>query len=161
VTYGVVCELSFLACVGAPANLVVGERIGGACQYVLRSSSLERAIGGSVLENRSFESKAAELGISVETYRSMVRAFVQDTASQLRELESAIASDDNEVAGRAAHAIAGAAENFECIRLAEIAREVQTAARNGESSGALAQRHDQLCAQFATLAQRLELPDCG
>ncbi|MEI8345118.1 MAG: Hpt domain-containing protein [Candidatus Omnitrophota bacterium] len=74
-------------------------------------------------------------GLSEEIYDGIVRDFVAQTRSQITQLESLLAAGDLNAAARICHAIKGSSGNLRIKAVYEIIRNMEEAARAGQSAG--------------------------
>src|SRR5688500_10589394 len=69
--------------------------------------------------------------------RDMARAFVSDAPRLLEELQTAAHSRDGDALRRAAHALKGAAGNFQAVETVTLAAQMELTARDGNLTAAL------------------------
>ncbi len=67
-----------------------------------------------------------------ESVREMLDAFFEEVPARLAEAQAGVEVGDAAVAGRAAHTLKSNALTFGARAMAEIARQIETAARDGD-----------------------------
>ena len=90
-----------------------------------------------------------------ELYRELLAVFCDDAHRQVAAIEQALRADDLPAIEYEAHTIKGAAANIGALRLAEVARCLEHAARQHEHA-VLTQCVDQLAAVYTDLIRLLE-----
>jgi HPt (histidine-containing phosphotransfer) domain-containing protein len=76
------------------------------------------------------------LGGDADSLRELIDAFVEEAPARLAEARIGIDTGDAELAGRAAHTLKSNALTFGATRMAEVARQIETAARTGDLGAA-------------------------
>jgi len=94
-----------------------------------------RSIATSTCDCDAF---VARLGGDVTLAREMAQAFVAHAPSLLGALRDAVAGGDADAVLRAAHAIKGAAVNFDAVDTVAVAARLEYMAREGDLAGAVA-----------------------
>jgi signal transduction histidine kinase/DNA-binding response OmpR family regulator len=80
----------------------------------------------------SYEKVLARVGGDVELLVDVSRMFIDELPSHLRDIRAAIDAADGPALRRAAHALKGAAANFDAAMLVDAARELEEIGRSGE-----------------------------
>jgi signal transduction histidine kinase/CheY-like chemotaxis protein len=96
----------------------------------------------------------ARVGGDRELLAEISRLFLDDAPKMVAQIEEAIVSSDAEALRRAAHALKGAAANFEAAAVVDAARALEDLGRNGTTAGAEA-LSQQLTIGLERLAQTL------
>jgi HPt (histidine-containing phosphotransfer) domain-containing protein len=93
-------------------------------------------------------SAAENLGLTEDSYRSLLEIFVRESRADLRRLRAAMAAGDSVGVAEAAHSLRGAAGNLDLEEITLPAGKLESRARAGSLEGA--------SAFLALLAARLE-----
>ena len=73
-----------------------------------------------------------------EFFKELVSIFLTDTPKQVGQLEEALARQDAAIVTRAAHTIKGSSGNFGAEEVARLARDIESAGKNGNFPAAAA-----------------------
>lgn len=90
-----------------------------------------------------------------ELESELIITFLEDTAERLTSLEALLAAGDLAQASRAAHSIKGSSANMGASGLQELAREVETRAKEGDGGAAKA-ASSKAQAEFGRVRAQLE-----
>ena len=85
----------------------------------------------------------------------LVRTFATDSAQRVDAVRAAAAAGDADALRRAAHSFKGSAGNMGALRLAELCRLIEDAARDGNIAAAQGPL-DELAAEFASAQAELD-----
>lgn len=90
-------------------------------------------------------------GLDEADYDSLVTDLIVQTEKQLKDLRSAISGGNFDTAMRIAHSIKGSSGNLRIKKMYEIARSMETEAKEGKDKAALSAAMDLLEAEFSAL----------
>ena len=102
----------------------------------------------------SFKDLAIDLQMEKEEYLEMIALFLEISAKDLTDLQSALERGDGPRAANAAHSIKGASSNLGLMQIYELAQKIETEARenhsdrNSERVLMLRERLDHLTEEF-------------
>lgn len=112
----------------------------------------DEASGAAELKVFDREEALERLDDDVELLDELIEIFLEDTPALVEELRQAIVQGDALVSERLAHSLKGAALNLSCMRMQQIAREMEAAAR-AHTMDAVAERMDCLQSCFTEITQ--------
>ncbi len=72
------------------------------------------------------------LGGDSESLRELIDAFAEEVPARLAEARTGIATGDAQLTGRATHTLKSNALTFGAAQMAEVARQIEAAARTGD-----------------------------
>lgn len=78
---------------------------------------------------------AENLGLEEKDYLELIELFVETGMSDLEAIQSAIDAGSAEQAANSAHSLKGASGNLGLMKIYEIAKEMESEARNGRLDG--------------------------
>ncbi|MFW6388031.1 MAG: Hpt domain-containing protein [bacterium] len=99
---------------------------------------------------------AAHLEISPELYKRLARLFLEDTKTQMSNLEAAIEREDSDQVARIAHHVAGSAENLELFVLGNAARRIMSEANSRGTTGSVHRQYGELREIFSDFQRKLQ-----
>ncbi|SRR6056297_200149 len=103
------------------------------------------------------QSKADEIGISVDAYKRLCSLFINNTDKDLDLLSTAITSNDIQIISDTAHHIKGAASNMEFETMADLAKELQLLAQGQKKSdNSLLDHYNKLLREYQSKKTEIE-----
>ncbi|MDY0374451.1 MAG: Hpt domain-containing protein [Desulfobacterium sp.] len=99
-----------------------------------------------------FKAMASKLGFDLEDFVEIVRLLITTSQSELLTVEKELAAGSSAGVSRAAHSIKGAAGNLGFMHVADLAREMETLANQG-NAGSM----DKIKEKAAALKANLDL----
>jgi len=93
-------------------------------------------------------------GNDQDKFYELMESFVQNTQGRIEALTTDVEAGDGDVVGRSLHAIVGSSSTFAAPRLAVVARELETYARNGDLEN-VSLHMDDLVAAFTDVRNAL------
>ena len=82
-----------------------------------------------------FKIPAERLGLEIEEYLELVELFLETGANDLKELEDAIAGNNIQAVVERSHSIKGASGNLGINEIYEIAKDIESKARDNSLEG--------------------------
>jgi HPt (histidine-containing phosphotransfer) domain-containing protein len=79
-----------------------------------------------------FKRIAQELDLEEGEYMDLIKLFLDTTGPNLDTLEKSIRANDSEAASKTAHKIKGAALNLDLTEVADLAKDIELRAKNGQ-----------------------------
>ena len=89
-----------------------------------------------LLDSEAIRSLNDLVGDDPEMIAELVDAFLEEAPIRLGELQTGVREADPVLAGRAAHTLKSNGYTFGAVALGDLCRELETAARDGDLSGA-------------------------
>ncbi len=105
-------------------------------------------------EKMGLKETAAELGLEIDEFKSLIQIFLDTAKTDIEKLHSAVHLNDAPAASKAAHSIKGAAGNLRLNSLFELAQRCEQEARNNEMDRVLTSV-EQLQGELDSLSERV------
>ncbi len=102
------------------------------------------------------QNASSRLGLDSVTLQRLFEVFAQSVTSEVEILQKAIQNDDYEAIYNSAHKITGAAGGIMLKRVEELARELETHAKKGETAFSYRQTADEIASHVAAFSQFIQ-----